>query len=79
MSIPLAENEILIRHGVVSIFPFLFWAGRVEIIFDGQEYNRYFPTRFLKKKASADAKAFAEHIKSEMGKEGFNEVLNARF
>jgi hypothetical protein len=70
----LAENEIKIQHGVISVFPYFVWQGRVKANFDGVLYERVLERRFLKRRAKEDARVFAEWLSSEMQKEGFNIV-----
>lgn len=70
----LAENELLIEHGVISIFPFWLWRGRVIVTFDGQKYIRLLKRRLSKKRANEDAREFGEWASAEIQKMGFDEV-----
>lgn len=70
----IAENEILIEHGFISICPFLLWRGRVIVTFDGKAYIRLHKRRFSIKKAKDDAREFAEWASTEFQKMDFKEV-----
>lgn len=69
----LAENELQVQHGIISIF-FFMWRGRVIVTFEGRNYIRLLKRRLSKKKAGDDAHEFAKWIIGETEKFGFDEV-----
>jgi hypothetical protein len=70
----LPAETIQIQYGVISVFPFWFWRGRVIVTFDSRSYIRLLKWRIWKKKANEDARIFGEWISDELGKMDFKEV-----